>query len=100
MEIDQRISSTNLKCQHKNTGTCDYNEPIDESSHPIPVFNSTASLISNTSMLKNNQNDTIMFQNQSQIALARAAVKDKRVELVPNMSAFIVQSINQKTYSS
>ena len=42
-EINQRICSTNLKCQHKNTGTCDYNEPIDESSHPIPVFNSIAS---------------------------------------------------------
>ena len=50
-------------------------------------------------MLKNNENDTITFQNQSQIALARAAVEDKRVELVPNISAFIVQSINQKTYS-
>ena len=41
----------------------------------------------------------ITQQNQSQIALARDAVENKRVELVPNMSAFIVQGNNQKTYS-
>ena len=40
-----------------------------------------------------------MHQNQSQIALARDAVENKRVELIAHMSSFIVQSHNKKTYS-
>ena len=38
-------------------------------------------------------------QNQLYIALSRNAVENKRLELVPYMSAFLVQSNNQKTYS-
>ena len=73
------------------------NEGDDLSSHPMPILNSTASLIGkdiNVSITSH-----VTQQNQSQIALACDAVENKRVELVPNMSAFIVQSNNQKTYS-
>ena len=38
-------------------------------------------------------------KNQLQIALAREAVQNKRVELIPHMSSFVVQSSNHKTYS-
>ena len=73
------------------------NEGDDLSSHPMPILNSTASLIGkdiNVSITSH-----VTQQNQSQIALACDAVENKRVELVPNMSAFIVQGNNQKTYS-
>ena len=40
-----------------------------------------------------------MPQGQSQIALASDAVDNKRVELVLNISSFIVQSNNRKTFS-
>ena len=73
------------------------NEGDDLSSHPVPILNSTASLIGkdiNVSITSH-----VTQQNQSQIALACDAVENKRVELVPNMSAFIVQGNNKKTYS-
>ena len=73
------------------------NEGDDLSSHPMPILNSTASLIGkdiNVSITSH-----VTQQNQSQIALAHDAVENKRVELVPNMSAFIVQGNIEKTYS-
>ena len=70
------------------------NEGDDLPSHPMPILNSTPSLIGkdiNVSITSH-----VTQQNQSQIALACDAVENKRVELVPNMSAFIVQGNNQK----
>ena len=67
----------------------------NESSLPIAPLNSTASLLHD---LPEKSLQTV-HQNQSQIALARDAVENKRVELIAHMFSFIVQSHNKKTYS-
>ena len=78
----------NIPSSHGNTDEVD-----DLSSYPTPTLNSTVSLIGkdiNVSVTSQG-----MQQNQSQKALAQEAVENNRVELVPYMSAFIVQGNNQ-----
>ena len=82
----------------------------DNSVHPTPILNSTESLIctrlpsyendytlNESTIQKSSEN--IPEKNQSQMALAREAFQNKRVELIPHMSSFVVQSSNHKTYS-
>ena len=82
----------------------------DDSVHPTPILNSTESLIgtrlpsyendhtlNESTIQKSSEN--IPQKNQLQIVLAREAVQNKRVELIPHMSSFVVQSSNHKTYS-
>ena len=76
----------------------------------MPILNSTESLIgtrlpsygndytlNGSTIQKSSEN--IPEKNQSQIALAREMVQNKRVELIPHMSSFDVQRSNHKTYS-
>ena len=88
-------NNTHVACPEENGS-------LDQSSHPVPVFNSTESLIGSvTSSSETLAETSHSLQNvqQSQIALARDAVENIWVELIPHMSSFIVQSNNQKTYS-
>ena len=72
------------------------------------ICDSTESLIGSPSLSDEDSTSTSdleqknvpgVLQNQSQIALARDAVENERVELIPHMSSFIVQANNNKTYS-
>ena len=74
----------------------------DESLHPSPIFNSTDSLVGTKSLPDTSNIRQQKYSSntcQSQTALARDAVENKRVELILHMSSIIVQSNSQKTYS-
>ena len=80
-----------------------------DSTGPTPVINSMASLIetkgTNSQCPNESENGekeidgNTLQKNLSQVALARHALKTKRVELVASMFAFIVQGNSGKTYS-
>ena len=76
-------------------------QKTDEISHPIPTFNSTESLIgtsvpeSGNSPLGEQNTFQTIETNQPQVALAWDAVENQRVELIPHLSSFIVQSNNK-----
>ena len=90
-----KMKHSNSENDHVNVG-----QLKDESSHPVPIFDSTESLIGSPSFSDEDSTSTSdleqknvpgVLQNQSQIVLARDAVENNRVELIPHMSSFIVQ---------
>ena len=81
-------------CNSITSHIFDSETETNESSLPIAPLNSTASLLHDLP-----EKSLQLYIKISQIALARDAVENKRVELIAHMSSFIVQSHNKKTYS-
>ena len=105
---EEIVETVKMKLSNSENDNVNVGQLKDESSHPVSIFDSTESLIGSPSLSDEDSTSTSdleqknvpgVLQNQSQIALARDAVENKRVELIPHMSSFIVQGNSNKTYS-